>query len=494
MSQTKNYASRRHQTWLRLVIETTSPLAINDGGREDGFDASLVRDANDLPMIPASAIAGVWQSLAALNPDDHRFWFGSADSNTGQASRLSIGCGYIHNSENQPVKGIHCPSTLTNDTLLTTLLDQRPHHRERVKINDRGVAEDGGKFDQIVLPTGMRFSITLNWWQNEGEKQSGIPDQQWNHLLSLWNDRRFTLGSNTRNGLGQFIIVAHDQMTLDLHQGAEYTAQQLTRFRADCPLDDNGSPCEQHDSNSTYLLAEIPLKGLGAWRCGQGEHLLGETPDKPVAMMHYSERRYCWKTKTWMEPQALLTASSIKGALAHRLTFHYHRHAGVFAEALSDAEHWEWNQRPDALKTLLGYVETEGTGKETATAGRLWIDDAAVTYKKCQLQIRTHNRIDRFTGGVMTGALFSEEIIYEPKFTLKLWLMPAHAGADDLDNAVKLALRDTLNDLQNGLLPLGAGASRGTGLVDPPPNSEPTLNLNRLGKLPTPDTTQGDAA
>ena len=48
----------------RLVIETQTPMAINSGLREVGFDSQLARDANGLPYIPGTSIAGVWRNLA----------------------------------------------------------------------------------------------------------------------------------------------------------------------------------------------------------------------------------------------------------------------------------------------------------------------------------------------------------------------------------------------------------------------------------------------
>ena len=75
--------------------------------------------------------------------------------------------------------------------------------------------------------------------------------------------------------------------------------------------------------------------------------------------------------------------------------------------------------------------------------------------------IRHHNSIDRFTGGVRKGALYSEELLYQPSFSLKLWLT---TGAK-LSPAMHKALEDTFNDLKVGLLPMGAGSGRGTSLV-----------------------------
>jgi hypothetical protein len=86
--------------------------------------------------------------------------------------------------------------------------------------------------------------------------------------------------------------------------------------------------------------------------------------------------------------------------------------------------------------------------------------------------IRTHNSIDRFTGGVRDGALYSEELLYQPTFELQLYLTPGEPLSDELNGA----LLDTLNDIKFGLLPIGAGAGRGTSMVMP--DSSKTWQVN----------------
>ena len=61
----------------RYIIETTSPMAINSGRRETGFDTQLARDANDLPYIPATSFTGVWRHLtqSLLGEKQVKQWF-----------------------------------------------------------------------------------------------------------------------------------------------------------------------------------------------------------------------------------------------------------------------------------------------------------------------------------------------------------------------------------------------------------------------------------
>lgn len=443
------------QQYVRLVIETQSPMAINSGGRETGFDTELARDANGLPYIPATAIAGVWRHLAAahLEANTLNCFFGTTDA----SSVLTISDGVIHNSRNRPMRGLLPETAISGDPLLSLLAEARPLHRERVAINDRGVAKDTGKFDQILLPAGLRFSIDFAFRPRDN---SGLAEDAWHGLLSLWQDRGFCLGSTTRNGLGQIRVIASETLKLDLATGPE-SGKKLQGFRTSVRSPEK-LDIKFSQAAHTHLLASLPLKALDNWRCGTGSVLLGQHNVDRVDMLTYSEPRITWKNGQGIlgRPKPILCGSSIKGILAHRVAFHYRRRRGIWAEDMADAANDQWETRPDALHALFGHAEDEKNDQKGA-AGQLYVDDCTVNYT--QTVVRQHNSIDRFTGGVRKGALYNEELLYQPEFVVKVWLR----SGTTLPESLKLALEDTFNDLKTGLLPMGAGSGRGASLVIP---------------------------
>ncbi|MDN3686069.1 RAMP superfamily CRISPR-associated protein [Vibrio sinaloensis] len=192
-----------------LTIETTSPLAIGTGEREIGFDNQLIRDVNKLPYIPSTSIAGVWRSLAnlRLGNDITDKWFGHLETK----SKLTISQGYLLDTHQNVVKGLLSKERIQADPLLTYLQQSNPMHRERVRLNDRGVATEKGKFDQILLPSGLRFNVTLQW---QGESESEL--DQFKELLALWQDNQLAFGSNTTNGLGQTKLISQSASLISL--------------------------------------------------------------------------------------------------------------------------------------------------------------------------------------------------------------------------------------------------------------------------------------
>lgn len=436
----------------QLIIETTAPLAINSGGRETGFDSELARDANQLPYIPATALAGVWRHLATAQLGNELVdkWFGGIKEKDA-SSRLFIHDGLLLDSQSKVVQGLQPIKRIQQDPLLSLLQQQRPHHRERVRINDRGVASDQGKFDQIMLPTGVRFCLQVRW---QGAADNTQDEQEWQDLLAILAQPNFALGSSTRNGLGCFKIIADSNKRLKLNNNpAAGAALQDFIKREDLPS-------KRSLATSNYKpFATLGLTALDAWRSGQGSRPLGKNVDSHTDSFTYSEPVIRWhqgKAECKGEPQVVLCGSSIKGILAHRLAYHYNRHTQAYAETMAEASHKEWQTRPKGLRELLGEAEDP----EYNLAGSLFVDDVIISDFKTF--VRTHTSIDRFTGGVRQGALFSEELLWQPKFELVLRL----ATNLKLSPELSAALEATLNDLKLGLLPMGSGSGRGNSLVE----------------------------
>lgn len=452
----------------KLLIETTSPLAINSGQRETNFDSALVRDVNGLPVIPATAIAGVWSHLVETYFDlaTRQHWFGKADKAEAKASRFSISHGILHDAQNRPITPYLTEDKINNDAILSICQLARPYHRERVSINDRGVAKDTGKFDQIILPKGLCFSLHVRW--------TGKKEDDYQSIFALWNDRNMAFGASTRNGLGAIKLIQSEIKRFDLTQGAEQGAKLNQYVNQYSPLKRN-EIANFTSNNPSQLLAVLPLKALDNWRCGSGSQLIDPskaTQKGSVGIITYSEPCWTWHqdvVKWQPKGKPVLCGSSIKGILAHRVAFHYRRHTSQWAEHMAEADHSTWETKPEGIHALFGFSCEKD--HDNSRAGILLIEDCDLRFT--HTVIRTHNSIDRFTGGVRKGALYSEELLYQPEFTLRIWLKP-QAGA--ISPELKQALLDTFDDLKNGMLPMGAGSGRGTSVVMQTPNTLWTVN------------------
>ena len=287
----------------RLIIETQSPMAINTGNREVGFDTQLARDVNNLPYIPATGIVGVWRNIASqtLSEKEIEQWFGFTGKES-QSSTLTISDGALHNDKNEPVQGFLTPELVNQDQILSLLIQQRPHLRERVSINDRGVAKDTGKFDQILLPAGVRFCIDIKFYDDRLTNETA--KQQWQKLLACWQHPQFAFGSSTRNGLGKIKVIASKQQVIDLNNNVE-ASKSISAFanRETIPTSLDLAPVEQ-----IKLFASLPLKAIDNWRCGSGSQLLDKNkskvkPEHSISIISYSEARFSWQNNKVRLPE-----------------------------------------------------------------------------------------------------------------------------------------------------------------------------------------------
>jgi CRISPR/Cas system CSM-associated protein Csm3 (group 7 of RAMP superfamily) len=509
----------------RVVLEAVTPLSISTGSPDGVFDSALVRDANDLPAIPATSLAGVLRNLYTQqhgskaaqrlfgyqHRDDlfgskgqRRFdaqrLFGYQHRDDGAASRLHVGWGHLLDSRGRAACGLLLgreAQRLRDDPLLADVMAQQdnPNHRNRVRLTHRGAAADTGKFDRTVLPAGHRFAVELRLWTAPDET-----DDLWQSLLSLLGHPGLRLGGGVRAGLGRMHCIRLHTGRFDLRQPAQ--AQALARLGAD-PSATQGldaRPIPQfpvaHWLDSTLSLDARPmpqfpgvdrldstlsLDAHNLWRIGQGDVAIGNIgpDDKTPDLLPVTERRVVWNNgrgQVNAQRELLLPATSLKGVLAHRIAFHARRFAGRWADQEHARDRDGHPIPPPEVLALFGQIKDKAEAGQAPQgwAGCLFIDD---TYLPIHQSARLmHNSIDRFTGGVREHMLFEEENVYGGQATvhLSIDLQRLKSAASDHGTtvaAIQKAFVAALRDLGEGRLALGARSTSGNGFfrADIPP-------------------------
>ena len=441
----------------RLVLEADSALSISTGSPDGIFDSALVRDANGLAAIPGSSLTGVLRHLwrEEYGQNDENRVFGFQDGKAGAASPLTVSWGALLNSQGQPAEGLILEQDPLDDPLYRSVLEQRdtPVTRDRVRLSHKGAAADQGKFDRAVLPAGHRFAVELRFWMKPEEG-----DDLWRQLLALLVHPGLRLGGATRAGLGRMKLVSLHQGLFDLADPESRKAWlQLGRGLADTKGLAAYQP-EDYQQNA-WKTGELNLEARGLWRIGQGDQPLTDAA-KPADLLPKTEERIVWKNGQGRRKLnlLLLPASSLKGALAHRMAFHARRLAGQWAEDMGPEDS---DAKPTAVEALLGSVKDDQSGR----AGALFIDDAWLAVEPEKVVRLMHNAIDRFTGGVRDRMLFEEESLLggalKVRVSLNLSRIPQE-GREDAKRAFQLAL----DDLCEGRLALGSRTSTGNGFFN----------------------------
>lgn len=429
----------------RVTIQFDTPFII--GGAQDDllYDSVFVTDANGLPALPGSSLAGIlrhaWVDAGYDNTGDI---FGFQNGDQGHGSRLSISWGCIHNQNNGPVEGIiQDRNLLTRDSVLSESLVTTA--RDHVRINHKGTAAKSGKFDERSVSAGHRFTFELVLEGSEADADN------WQRLLSLLRSDAIRIGGKTRRGYGQFSVVALKAAALNLttQQGFEAFAAHPVSLAQPCQLPDVLG--QQSQISNQSVVATLRLTPESFWMIGGGF-------DGDIDMAPLTANRIEWNGNQGdvQYNRAILTGSAIKGAISHRIAFHYNRLTGAFAGQVKPEEHT--GKENKAVAALIG---SEKKGKD-GQRGRVIISDLFIEQPGPQ-KIINHVSIDRFTGGARTleGALFDEKPYYRgEEFCLHI----AVVDAEKIDDQpVRKAFEAALEDLVSGRLALGAGAGRGNG-------------------------------
>ena len=134
------------------------------------------------------------------------------------------------------------------------------------------------------------------------------------------------------------------------------------------------------------------------------------------------------------------------------MAYHWFKKKKMFVD--KDNNIWD----NEAVKSLFGEA---GDNEKDISTGNVMFDD--LFFSGLPTKTIPHVAIDRFTGGELHGALFSEKVIVgkdSVPFKTKFWVKRQILADDD----IKYAWETALSDLCNGLLPLGGGVNRGNGV------------------------------
>ena len=433
----------------RFVIEAGTPLRVGSGESNFLTDAVVALDANGLPYIPGTALAGVLRH--AVGPALADKLFGESKASGGRGSEVIVSEARMIGEDGKPVDGLR---RIDFDSPFYSHLLTLPV-RQHVRIDHRGAATDGGKFDGQVVYKGVRFCFELEMLGEEPDAEA-----HFRALVDTVGSTSLRIGGGTRNGFGEIAVRSLQTAVLDLTQPAHLEAY----LAKSASLDDADWSGWQHDAVAATASADLTIYELrlrpddfflfGSGMCD------GSVDKAPVR-----EAIVEWDASGqphFREGHLLVPATSIKGALAHRTAYHYNRLTGRCADGISDEAFASLcDDKNDAVARLFG---SEGEQKEGQLvgqrAGRVMLSDLFLPADS-PTEVLSHVRIDPFTGGAQDGALFDERVDFlNAPLTLKLQL---RHDSEAYPEPILTAFEQAMRDVCDGMLPLGGGVNRGHG-------------------------------
>lgn len=445
-------ANYQYRFLARIIIEAKAPLNIGSGNKGVKSDSLVLRDVNGLPFIPGTTLAGLLRH--SLDTEEEKATvFGSQQF----GSPLIISEARMLDED-----GTVLDSIISQDKLSSTLLSyykQLPI-RQHAKIGHKGSTAKGGKFDEEIVLKGTRFCFEIEMLSENSN------DSHFKKLLNTLKSQTFRIGSGSRSGFGEIDVVKclykivnfsdKDQKEWYLEKSSSLAEEWDNPFE-ELKLDESSKA-----GWTTYSLRLKPIDFL----------LFGAGFGSDSADMTYVRESFVkWHNNKASvvnrEEVLLIPASSVKGALSHRLAFHYNCLSEKFVDALDENEQIDnfVGKNNVAVKALFGSEGEKGEdGKmKNKQRGNVLISDV-IEKRNVSPKVLNHVSIDRFTGGAIDGALFNEETLYANDLPISLEILVNN----DVFNIPKVqeAFEKTLADLCSGMLPLGGGVNRGNGCFE----------------------------
>lgn len=393
----------------RLVLQ--SPLLIGGGDdrtKQNEADIHVMKDADGCPFIPGTSIAGVLRA-------------GWKD----EKGHLSASVLFGSTEKNQITEEGSQSMVVVRDILLK---GAEVIVRDGVRINtETGTAEAGAKYDYEVVEKDadgdFYMEITVR-------QQSDHEFPNWKEDVKALIGRLaagFSLGAMTTKGLGNVVCKSIKMRYFDFSKSddvKDYLVGGEDATGKNWEVYQKETSEESAEISKTFSIdADFILRTSLLVKGGDPEDY-----DANAAALRSGD-------------DFVIPGTTIKGVLRHR--------AERIFKILGKDKH--------QLDLLMGYSEEKSRQKSRFLVDEVYIHESAI-----KPYIQTRNKIDRFTGGTMDGALLTEQILYHKGQTEEPYVHMHIKIQNPEEWEMGLALF-LLRDLWTGDLPLGGEKSIGRG-------------------------------
>ncbi len=396
-----------------------SPLLIG-AGQGQYVDMEILRGYDGCSYIPATALMGVlrheYGTYFGANVVEEEYFFGSPRSSQTDAMQSHF---------------------ILDDALPVNRQAVRVVVRDGIKINGKtGIAEYGAKYDYEIVEPGYRFSLygEVNVNKDDNDAIMADTDDFLSHIMAILKNG-IHVGSKARTGFGKLrcenVCFYRFNFPQDGEKWFRYLDNDVTDLIPYEPL-----PLSLPLIDKVVVDADFYLKRslmIGAYSVDP------ELPDK---------------THLESQQRSVIPGTAIKGAFRHqaeRIIRTLQQYGNVVDNSVDTVV-------DEFCQDLFGYVNTNTNESSHAKSSRFFVEEAALSGETRMIQSRI--RIDRFTGGVTSGALFHEQPIFHGDETIHLTFGIVSPCQSELGLILLL-----LKDLWTGHLPLGGEIGVGRGLL-----------------------------
>lgn len=400
-----------------ITMETEQPLHVGswDGNQEQ----CLLHPGSKKPFIQAYSIAGALRSYCQrLSMEDSEILFGKNKSAEGDdiPSRIKVTDAVIEGNADQ-IK-----------------MELRPHVRINGKFGSVNTEEthgilSGTKFQILYLSTGTKFQFDLYYYTDADNRKIDSELEYIKECIQAIHTGDILFGSRKSTGCGKCKIIKCDRMFYDLMNLNSRTSWLNAEKSPVCidllPTIEQTLQESYHLQLKGKIAASLLTKGVGILKADN----------------NYEEGLQARSLKN-ASKEYIIPGSSVKGVVRNQVAkiLDFRGKEGELLNQIfgGESNHKEGNMAP----------------------GILFFEDCILKDHQDDMQPRIH--IDKFTGGVMDGQLFHEEVV---NGGLELNINVKGMDQNLAKRAAGLLLM-VLRDISLGLVSLGGGSNIGRGYLE----------------------------
>ena len=413
-----------------ITFEAKTALKIGSKNADFLQDSPIQKDWNGLPMILGTSLTGVLRK--EFEDEIAKNIFGTGDL----GSKTIISNALILNEKKEVTESLLLDSKKSDFLQKFIVLPIREHNA----MNDKGVTIKNAKFDEEVIYKGTRFKFSIEMLnENEEDKNNFL------QLLDLLSKDSFRIGAGSSKGFGQIKVI---EITYD-----EFDVNSDEYVNLSSSLNINTKLSETHKikefDDEKYIKYKLILTPDDFFMFGSG------FGDDEADMTPVFEDIVDYEKQDLIKQKVLIPASSVKGAISHRTTYHYNLINKNFIKENGE-------NKAEVVETIFGSKKDK---EKDSFKGNILISD--VYLDETSSKVFEHVSIDRFTGGAIDSALFQEKTISSKEtFTLEILINKEKVEVKENDEG-KIALEafeKALKDITTGMLSLGGATTKGHGI------------------------------
>lgn len=450
--------------YCKIRFRLMSPLEIGSGTNAN-TDHDIIVTGNGTPFIPGSAIAGYFRDaiFRALLQEK-----GKIEARKEVFEKL----GYViietdKTQENQidQQSDFRDSSRESSVIFYDAFINEEVFHkdsRDLVALDDNKVSLPGAKFDTEILEPDVTFDTYLEEYLTEGEES--IIDR----ILHIWSSEDVAFGSKTTRGMGLTKLEQVWIREFDLNDEesvkawVDFSVYSDSSKKAFAPEDEKTSTYVSLNNNDASKCVKdewvlsISLKQIGGISIRKYTTAVSSPGHSEPDYEQMAE--HIWEAEkkdaddlesncTWKPViRPVIPGSTWAGAFRHHMK-------NLMGANESQMDRW------------FGFVK--GKGKEKSI---IQFSDSVL--KNAKSKNLSRNAIDRFTGGTVDGALFTERTYFggETELIIRLKKDLLDYYSDDESTAEEqkynYALAATVADLHAGYLAIGGLTAVGRGVFE----------------------------